>query len=74
MAPWAENVELGAERVLEILRREEPEELFVPHRREPIRQTRDHIATTDIVMAALASYRNQITFSEYPIWFWLHWP
>jgi LmbE family N-acetylglucosaminyl deacetylase len=69
-----ENVEPAAERVLEILRHEEPEELFVPHHREPIRQARDHIATTDIVMAALASYRNRVTIWEYPIWFWFHWP
>jgi len=70
----AEDIKPGAERVLEILRMEEPEELFIPHRHEPMRQARDHVATTEIVMAALGLYRHEITVWEYPIWFWLHWP
>jgi LmbE family N-acetylglucosaminyl deacetylase len=69
-----ENIEPAAVCVLTLLRTEMPEELFIPHRREPMRQARDHIATTDIVMAALRSYPHKVTIWEYPIWFWLHWP
>jgi LmbE family N-acetylglucosaminyl deacetylase len=63
-----ENIAPAAERVLEILRREEPEGLFVPHRREPMRQAADHIAATQIVMAAVDSYRTKVTVWEYPVW------
>jgi LmbE family N-acetylglucosaminyl deacetylase len=70
----SESVGAAAERILEILRREEPEEVFVPHRCEPMQQAADHIAATQIVMAALGSYRKRVAVWEYPVWFWLHWP
>jgi len=68
------NIGLAAERVLTILRQEKPEEIFVPHFREPMRQAADHVAATQIVMAALDSYRKKVTVWEYPVWFWFHWP
>jgi LmbE family N-acetylglucosaminyl deacetylase len=64
----------ATDRVAEILRQEEPEEVFIPYLREPVRQAEDHIATTNIVLAALRSYPGKVTIWEYPIWFWLHWP
>jgi LmbE family N-acetylglucosaminyl deacetylase len=70
----AKNIGPAAERVLTILRQEDPEEVFVPHFREPIREAADHVAATQIVMAALDSYRKKVTVWEYPVWFWLHWP
>lgn len=69
-----ENIAPAAERVLQILREEEPEDVFVPHHREPMRQAADHIAATRIVMTALGSYPKRIAVWEYPVWFWLHWP
>jgi LmbE family N-acetylglucosaminyl deacetylase len=62
------------ERVREILWHERPEDVFVPYRREPRRQAIDHIATTNIVLAALSSYSPTVTVWEYPVWFWFHWP
>jgi LmbE family N-acetylglucosaminyl deacetylase len=64
------------QRVAEIIRKEKPEEVFVPYVREPFRQAADHIATTRIVFSALQSLRRLGTTRvwEYPVWFWLHWP
>jgi len=70
----SQNIGPAAERVLEIVQQEQPEEIFVPHRREPMRQAADHIAATRIVLAALGLYRKKVTVWEYPVWFWLHWP
>lgn len=64
----------ATERVLEILRRERPTQVFVPYYREPMRQAADHIAATKIVKDALARYGKRIIIWEYPVWFWLHWP
>ena len=69
-----EQVEKATEQVVEILRKERPDEIFVPYRREPMRQAGDHVATTEIVMAALGRYGHSVTIWEYPVWFWLHWP
>jgi LmbE family N-acetylglucosaminyl deacetylase len=66
--------EPAIERVVEILQEERPEEIFVPYRREPVRQAADHVAATDIVLAALRRYPEPVTIWEYPVWFWLHWP
>jgi LmbE family N-acetylglucosaminyl deacetylase len=70
----SENLASGSTRVAEILHREQPEEVFVPHRLEPNRQAADHNAATNIVMSALRSYARPVTVWEYPVWFWLHWP
>jgi LmbE family N-acetylglucosaminyl deacetylase len=70
----AQYVDSATGRVTDILRTESPEEVFVPCRAEPVYQALDHIATTQIVLAALARYGRRITVWEYPIWFWLHWP
>jgi LmbE family N-acetylglucosaminyl deacetylase len=64
----------AVERVREILWQEKPEDIFVPYRREPVRQAIDHIATTNIVLAALSSHPRRVTVWEYPVWFWFHWP
>jgi LmbE family N-acetylglucosaminyl deacetylase len=58
----------------EILRRELPEEVFVPYGREPMRQAGDHVAVTNVVLAALRRQSRPVTVWEYPVWFWLHWP
>jgi LmbE family N-acetylglucosaminyl deacetylase len=64
----------ATDRVLEILRKESPEEIFIPYCHEPIRQAADHVAATNIVLAALRRHQRKVTVWEYPVWFWLHWP
>lgn len=66
----------AVERVTDILLNERPEQIFVPYRREPWREAADHVATTNIVLSALRSYRarGNVTVWEYPVWFWLQWP
>lgn len=69
------NFSAATERVAKILQKEDPQEVFIPYRREPPTQAADHVATTNIVLAALSSHgRGKITIWEYPVWFWLHWP
>jgi LmbE family N-acetylglucosaminyl deacetylase len=64
------------QQVTEIIRKEKPEEVFVPYVREPVRHAADHVATTRIVFSALQSLRRLSTTRvwEYPVWFWVHWP
>jgi LmbE family N-acetylglucosaminyl deacetylase len=69
-----ENIPAAIERVSEILRQESPEEIFVPYIREPMKQAADHVAVTNIVLAALRRQPKPVTVWEYPVWFWLHWP
>jgi LmbE family N-acetylglucosaminyl deacetylase len=62
------------ERVAEILGQESPDEVFLPYRREPMKQAADHVAVTNIVLAALRRQSKPVMVWEYPVWFWLHWP
>jgi LmbE family N-acetylglucosaminyl deacetylase len=64
----------ATERVIDVLRQERPQEVFIPYVHEPERLAADHVATTNIVLAALARYRTSLVVWEYPVWFWLHWP
>jgi LmbE family N-acetylglucosaminyl deacetylase len=65
---------LAEERVLEILREERPEEVFVPYTREPMNFASDHVATTNIVAKAFSRLGRSLLVWEYPVWFWAHWP
>ncbi|OGG44257.1 MAG: LmbE-like protein [Candidatus Handelsmanbacteria bacterium RIFCSPLOWO2_12_FULL_64_10] len=58
-------------RVAEVLRRERPDEVFVPYHRE---SPPDHFATHRIVLSALRACGRGVAVYEYPIWFWGHWP
>ena len=69
-----EQIPYAVDRVLEILRSEQPADVYLPFSREPDRQAFDHVVANRIVMQALALYRRNITIWEYPVWFWLHWP
>jgi LmbE family N-acetylglucosaminyl deacetylase len=69
-----EHIPAAIERVDEILHRESPEQVFVPYCREPMKQASDHVAVTNIVLAALRRQPRPVTVWEYPVWFWLHWP
>jgi LmbE family N-acetylglucosaminyl deacetylase len=69
-----EHIPAATDRVEEILRRESPQQVFLPYSREPMRQASDHVAVTRIVLDALRRQPGPITVWEYPVWFWLHWP
>jgi LmbE family N-acetylglucosaminyl deacetylase len=64
----------GSDRIEEILRRESPEQVFLPYRREPMRQASDHVAVTQMVLEAIRRQAKAVTVWEYPVWFWLSWP
>ncbi len=67
----AEHREEGGRRVADLLRRVRPDEVYVPYHQDG---PPDHLATTDIVQAALRAAGRPATVCEYPIWFWYHWP
>jgi LmbE family N-acetylglucosaminyl deacetylase len=69
-----EHIAAASDRVEEILRRERPEQVFVPYLREPMRQASDHVAVTRIVFEALRRFNKPVRVWEYPVWFWLQWP
>ncbi len=58
-------------KVIEILRLQQPDEIFIPYRRE---MHLDHLATNRIVVSALQMYKRKVTIYEYPIWLWNHLP
>ena len=66
-----EHSDAAVRRVEEILRKERPQDVFVPYRRDP---PADHVATHQIVWAALQACGKDVTVYEYPIWFWCQWP
>uniref|UniRef100_B8HV69 LmbE family protein n=1 Tax=Cyanothece sp. (strain PCC 7425 / ATCC 29141) TaxID=395961 RepID=B8HV69_CYAP4 len=67
----SENFAQATHRVVAILNRLHPQEVFIPYRKDGVS---DHDATNRIVLAALTVYDKPITVYEYPIWFWRHYP
>ncbi|NJO71339.1 MAG: PIG-L family deacetylase [Oscillatoriales cyanobacterium RM1_1_9] len=57
--------------VTEILQGQNPQEVFIPYRRDGIP---DHDATYQVVSEALHQLGRAVTVYEYPVWFWNHWP
>lgn len=57
--------------VAKLLQQDQPQQVFIPYTRET---HPDHLATNQIVMAALANYPQQIAVYEYPVWYWHHFP
>lgn len=57
--------------VSEILRVQQPEEVFVPYYQDP---PPDHLATNRAVREALARLGSQAVVYEYPVWYWWNWP
>ena len=58
-------------RVLKILHRCGPDEVFIPYRLDG---TPDHEATNRILVSAVSQYDRPIRVCEYPIWLWNSWP
>jgi LmbE family N-acetylglucosaminyl deacetylase len=58
-------------RVAELLQQHRPAQVFVPHRRDHLR---DHVATYEIVSSAIHDYGLAMTLLEYPVWLWNSWP
>lgn len=58
-------------RVLGIMERESPSELYVPYLHEA---PSDHIETRRVALEAARSAPGAVTVYEYPVWFWHHWP
>ena len=61
-------------KVIDILLSQEPEEIFIPYRRDPTLWSLDHLATNRIVMSALQENVKKANVFEYPIWMWYHQP
>ncbi len=67
----SEHHEQGVLRVAEILKRNRPAEVFIPHYHDG---PPDHLATTNIVKDALRASGHEAEIYEYPVWLWCHWP
>ncbi|MFH1154549.1 MAG: PIG-L family deacetylase [Pseudomonadota bacterium] len=61
-------------KVRAVLEQFHPEDVYVPHRQEPLLWSADHIATHTIVVSELRNFKTVKTLWEYPIWYWFHWP
>lgn len=57
--------------VRELLQQFHPQQVFIPYLRET---HPDHIATHQIVVAALENYSEEAAIYEYPVWYWHHFP
>lgn len=66
------NQDSAIRKVVEILLLQQPDEVFIPCKRET--RNSDHLATNRIVASALQIYKRKATVYEYPIWFWYHQP
>jgi LmbE family N-acetylglucosaminyl deacetylase len=58
-------------RVAVLLARERPGQVFIPYRKDV---HEDHVATAEIVIAALTIAKQNAEIYEYPIWFFYFWP
>ena len=57
--------------VRELLVQNQPQQVYIPY----VRETHpDHLATNQIVLAALEDYTPEVTVFEYPVWYWHHYP
>jgi LmbE family N-acetylglucosaminyl deacetylase len=65
------NQAVATQKVIELLSRFYPEEVFIPYSQDGVP---DHNATYQTVIDALKQWGWEATIYEYPIWFWNHWP
>jgi LmbE family N-acetylglucosaminyl deacetylase len=57
-----------------ILQEYRPDEVYIPHSKEPLLWSADHQETWLAVMLELELVDKRPVILEYPIWYWLHWP
>lgn len=68
------NYGSAVNQVKKMLLLNQPDEVFIPHRREPDMPTSDHRVTNSIVLTALKSLGKTVNVFEYPVWLWHHPP
>lgn len=68
----SERISAGTKAVQKIILSEQPDEVFIPFKNEPV--INDHVATNRIVLNALKSVKKKPVINEYPIWLWYHFP
>jgi LmbE family N-acetylglucosaminyl deacetylase len=68
------DLERAAKGVIRLIERYEPDEVFVPHHKEPLLWSSDHRETTRIVKQSLSKLGAHSLILEYPVWYWYHWP
>ena len=61
----------ASDQVFEIIQQFEPDEIYLPHRRDVIT---DHVETNRIVRGVVNQIGNPVTLFEYPVWLWNNWP
>jgi LmbE family N-acetylglucosaminyl deacetylase len=66
-----EYIDIAVIKVVEILRKYKPQEIFIPYQKEA---PSDHNATYRIAMSALEKWGKQVIIYEYLVWAWYHWP
>jgi LmbE family N-acetylglucosaminyl deacetylase len=69
-----ENQNSAIHKVSKILQLQKPDEIFIPHHKEPSLWAKDHVTTNRIILSALQTYNRKTTVYEYPIWLWYHQP
>ena len=70
----SEHNSSAVNKVIEILSSQQPDEVFIPYRRDPPLWSLDHLATNRIVVSALQQNVKKASVYEYPIWLWYHQP
>jgi LmbE family N-acetylglucosaminyl deacetylase len=66
-----DSANAARERVARLLEQFQPQQVFVPHSHDRIP---DHMATFDIVRAAVTAHAKPVMLLEYPVWLWNTWP
>lgn len=66
-----QSLKMAIAQVQELLIQNQPQQVFIPYLRET---HPDHLATSQIVLAALANYPSEVAIYEYPVWYWHHFP
>jgi len=70
----SEHISSAVNKVVDILSSQQPDEVFIPYRRDPTLWSLDHLSTNRIVMSALQENVKKASVYEYPIWMWYHQP
>lgn len=65
---------VAAEQVAQILDWYRPEEIWIPHSREPLIWSPDHRETTRVVKEAARRTGRDYAVFEYPVWLWFNYP